>query len=105
MALTNLAVANAQPLDLLKVAHNLSMLSSSSDAAARTHGSNDLEQGVPASNAEALPSSNSEASLETENQRLKEQLQEAQRAVVQWQTLHSELHNFCLNKVIAGAQT
>ena len=105
MALTNLDVASAQPISLLRVAHDLSMSGSISNTAARTHGNDDLQRGVRASNAEALPSSNSEAGLEAENQRLKEQLQEAQEAAVQWQTLHSELHYFCMNKVIAAAQT
>lgn len=105
MALTNLAGASSQPVSLLKVAHNSSMSGRISNAASHTHRSDDLQHGMPASNPKALPSSNSAASLESENQKLKEQLQEAQEAAVKWQTLHSELHNFCMNKVISAAQT
>ena len=96
-ALMNLAYANANPVGLLKVGLDFSMSDIASTAAAIKNGSENLRQGVSASPAEA--------SLKSKNQWLKQQLQESQEAAAQWQTLHSELHKFCIDKVITTAQT
>lgn len=104
-ALTHLACGSAHPVSLLKVAHDLSMLDNTSTAAANKTRSDFHKQGVSVRTAEALSASTSEARLEAENQRLKQQLQESQEAAAQWQTLHSELHNFCVNKVITTARS
>ena len=96
-ALTHLAHDSTPPVTLLRVAHDIGMSGKASTAPACRDESNGVEQGVLASS--------TNASLDLDNQRLKQQLQEAQEAAAQWQTLHSELQKFCVNKVIATAHT
>ena len=96
-ALTNLAHDSTHPINLLRVKDAAGILPSASNAPACRDDINRIEQGVLATD--------TNTSLEVENQRLKQQLQEVQEAAAQWQTLHSELHHFCVNKVIATAHT
>jgi cell shape-determining protein MreC len=44
--------------------------------------------------------SNEPQGLQAENEKLREQLQQAQRASERWQHLHSELHSVCVNKLL-----
>ncbi len=44
--------------------------------------------------------SNEPVGLQAENEKLREQLQQAQHASERWQHLHSELHSACVNKLL-----
>ena len=42
--------------------------------------------------------------LAAENERLKQQLQQALEAAGKWQGLHAQLHAFCVDQVLPGSQ-
>ena len=96
-ALTNLHNSSAQPIDLLTSALDISVPLHSHVAHKRLGSAY-----VPESSAAA---GDANAQLREENERLKQQLAEAEEATSQWQQLHSELHAFCVDKVLKTAQT
>jgi len=96
-AFTNMQGSSAQSIDLLKAARYLSIPGSASSASAQLNESRRSEQMAPTGKADAA--------LMAENERLKQQLLTAQEVASQWQNLHKELRKFCVDKVIATAQT
>lgn len=97
-AFTNLQSSVSQPVDLLKSALAISLPGNyGGTPQAQVGESTNIEHGEATSNADA--------SLQAENEKLKQQLLEAQEAAAQWQKLHTELHKFCVDKVLTTAQT
>ena len=96
-ALTNFHSSGAEPVDLLKSASDISVPSHSHAAHERL-----ASAFAPESSAAA---GDPGAQLRAENERLKQQLAEAEEATSQWRQLHSELHAFCVDKVLKTAQT
>ena len=96
-ALTNLYCSSAQPIDLLKSELSVS-------APSRSHAAHDSSASSLAADSGAV-AEYADAQLRAENEGLKQQLAEAKEAASQWQQLHSELHAFCVDKVLKTAQT
>ena len=96
-ALTNLHSSSAQPIDLLKLEWTASAPLHSHAAHERSGSASAPESSAAAGDADAQ--------LREENERLKQQLAEAEAATSQWQQLHSELHAFCVDRVLKTAQT
>ena len=100
-AFTSLHSSNSQPVQLLKSGLGTSM-PSRDRAIPQTEsapGQVRFEEGQPASGAEVS------VDAQAEIEELKQQLLEAQEAITQWQKLHAELHKFCVDEVLATAQT
>jgi hypothetical protein len=43
--------------------------------------------------------------LQAENERLKEQLDQAMEAAGKWRAMHEQLHSFCMEQLLPGAST
>jgi hypothetical protein len=100
-AFTSLHSSNSEPMQLLKSALVSSKPSSGQPIPQTESAPAEIqsEEGQPASGAEAT------VDAQAEIEKLKQQLLEAQEAAMQWRNLHAELHQFCVDRVLATAQT